>query len=223
MRMGLIRSDAVAGLPNAQPAAPGPARAAAKLRITRARVRGGRLDARLRMTARATGRLRATYISSGRRTRFRLRIPRARAGKPLAWSIRRRLPAAQRRRSTGILVLRYAGNARVRPDRLRSRVASGKARLRRSATAIEGGALVARGTVSRRARGIVRVRMDYVDDNGSDTNALRYRARIRNGRWTLREQLPSKPARSGGDLSIQYTGHLGRRIRGEQLTKAVRP
>ena len=67
------------------------------------------------------------------------------------------------------------------------------------------------------------MRMDYVDDDGSDVNALRYRARIRGGRWTLREQLPSKPARSGGDLSIQYTGHLGRRIRGEQLTKAVRP
>ncbi len=213
MRMGRIRGDAAGGLPGA---APGPARAArgpAKLRIMRARVRGGRLDMRLRMTARATGRLRAVYESSGRRTRFRVRIPRTR---PRAWTVTRRLPAGQRRRSTGIVTLRYAGNRRVRADRLRSRVADGKARLRRARSAIEdGGALRVGGTISRRARGIVRVRMEY-----GDAGVLHYRARIRRGRWALSEQLPSKAA-AGGDLSIQYTGHFGRRIRGEQVTKRV--
>jgi YVTN family beta-propeller protein len=225
MRMGLIRSDAVAGLPGAAtPAVPRSARAAAKLRITRARVRRGKLDARLRLTARATGRLRANYVSSGRRTRFRVRIPRARAGRPLAWTIRRKLPAAQRRRSTGILVLRYGGNSRVRPDRLRSRVANRKARLRRTVTAIdEQGALMVGGTVAERARGVVRVRMEYLGADSGEFDTLRYRTRIRKGRWALREVLPSRAARAGGDLSIQFTGHMKRRIRGEQLTKAVRP
>jgi hypothetical protein len=55
-----------------------------------------------------------------------------------------------------------------------------------------------------------------------DTDVLHYRTRIRRGRWALSEQLPSKAAH-GGDLSIQYTGHLGRRIRGEQVTKRVIP
>jgi YVTN family beta-propeller protein len=213
MRMGLIRADDVGGLPGAAPAAARKARGPAKLRIMRARVRGGRLDMRLRMTGRATGRLRAVYLANGRRTRFRVKV------RPRAWNVKRRLPAAQRRRKTGIVVLRYAGNRRVRPDLLRSRVANGKARLRRMRSAIEsGGMLRVGGTISRRARGIVRVRMEY-----GDANVLRYRTRIRRGRWQLSEQLPSKAASEGGDLSIQYTGHLGRRIRGEQVTTRVRP
>ena len=63
--------------------------------------------------------------------------------------------------------------------------------------------------------------MDYED--GARVSSLSYRTRIRRGRWSLRATLPSKAARSGGDLSIQFTGHEGRRIRGEQATKTVRP
>jgi hypothetical protein len=223
--MGLVRTDQFG--PAGQGGTGGQAqrrraRRPAKLRLLGARVRGGRLVGRVGMTSRASGRLRATYVSSGRRTRFSLRIPRARRGRPLTWTARHQLPAAQRARRTGILVLRYAGNSRVRPDRLRARVANRRARLRRTRSAIDGnGALEVGGTVSLRARGIVRVRMDWVDDAGSDVNVLSYRARIRGGRWALREQLPAKAARAGGQLSIQYTGHYGRRIRGEQVTKRV--
>src|SRR5687768_15740717 len=110
MRMGLVREDALRGLP------PGPgagasrrARAPAKLRIARARVTRGKLDVRLGMTSRATGRLGAVYHSSGRRTRFSIRIPK-RTGAPKPWTIRRALPRAQRRKSTGILTLSYVGN-----------------------------------------------------------------------------------------------------------------
>jgi hypothetical protein len=110
----------------------------------------------------------------------------------------------------------------VRPDTLRSRAARGRARLRRLLSDIDDqGRLVVRGSTTRRAPGIVRVRMDY-EDGGGGVHSLRYRARIRAGRWSLREPLPSKAARAGGHLSIQYTGDLGRRIRGEQLPKAVR-
>jgi YVTN family beta-propeller protein len=228
MRMGLIRSTDLGGLPSSpggpqRPGGPG-ARGPAKLRVLRAHVRRGKLDMRLQMTARATGKLGVTYIAGGRRTRSSLAVPRrARRGRsPLTWTVRRSVPRAQRRVSTGILQLSYAGNDRVRRDAVRSRAARGKARLRRTRTAIDDrGRLVARGRISRRARGVVRVRLGYED--AGDTAFLRYRARIRRGRWALREPLPSKAARDGGHLSIQFTGYIPRRIRGEQISKAVKP
>ena len=65
MRMGLVRSDAIGGLHavarRRRHRAP---RKPAKLRIARARVAGGRLDMRLGMTSRATGRVRAVYRSA---------------------------------------------------------------------------------------------------------------------------------------------------------------
>ena len=218
MRMGLVRQDAVGGLPPSPGA--GAARAArkpAKLRIARARIARGKLDLRLGMTARATGRLRAVYESRGHRSRFWIRIPK-RTGAPKPWTVRRALPRAQRGKKTGILTLRYAGNARVRPDRLRSRVATRRARLRRLLTMIdERGALIARGTVSRGVPGVVRLRFDAADES----SVLHYHAAIVRGRWSLRETLPSKAAAAGGQLSIQYTGAERRRIRGESLSKAV--
>ncbi len=219
MRMGLVRTDDIGGLPPS-PAA-GSTRAArtpAKLRIARARVTREKLDLRLGMTSRATGRLRAVYRSAGRSTRFSIPIPRRTGGAPKPWTVRRALPRAQRRKATGILTLTYAGDARVRPDRLRSRVAPRRARLRRLLTMIdEQGALVARGTVSRRVPGVVRLRFDTADES----SVLHYRARIHRGAWSLRRPLPSRAAAAGGQLSIQYTGRERRRIRGESLSKAV--
>ena len=218
MRMGLVREDALGGLPPSSGAgATRAARKPAKLRIARARVTRGKLDLRLGMTSRATGRLRAVYHSSGRRTRFSLRVPK-RSGAPKPWTVRRALPRSQRRKSTGILTLSYAGSARVRPDRLRSRVAPRRARLRRTLTMIDAqGRLVARGTVSRTVPGVVRLRFDTADESG----VLHYHAPIVRGAWRLREPLPSKAVAAGGQLSIQYTGAERRRIRGESLSKAV--
>ena len=219
MRMGLVRADALGGLPPSPTGDTARApRKPAKLRIARARVTRGRLDLRLGITSRATGRLRAVYRSSGRSTRFSIPVTSSSGGAPIAWTVRRGLPRAQRRKATGILTLSYAGNAAVRPDRLRSRVAPRRALLRRTMSDIdEQGALVARGTVSRRAPGVVRLRLDAADES----SVLHYRARIRRGAWRLRATLPAKAAAAGGQLSIQYTGKERRRIRGESLSKAV--
>jgi YVTN family beta-propeller protein len=217
MRMGLVREDAIGGLPPSPGTAARAARKPAKLRIARGRVARGRLDLRLGMTSAATGRVRAAYESSGRTSRFWIRIPK-RSGAPKPWSVQRRLPRGQRRKATGILTLRYAGSARVRGDRLRSRVAPRRALLRRTTTAIDArGRLVARGTVARGAPGVVRLRFDAADES----SVLHYHAAIVRGRWSLREPLPSKAAAAGGQLSIQYTGAERRRIRGESLSKAV--
>ena len=209
MRMGLVRTADLKGLPAGAQRAP---RAHAKLRLLRARVRGGKLDMRLGITARATGRVRAVYRSAGKTRRFALKIPRS-GRKPRTWTVRRKLSTRKR---TGIVTLRYAGSARVRPDALRARVASGRAKLRQFlATVRDDGTLDVRGSTARRVPGVVRLRLDPDDESSS----LHYRARIRRGRWSLRALLPSKA--EGGQLSIQYTGFEPRRIRGEALSKHV--
>jgi YVTN family beta-propeller protein len=209
MRMGLVRTADVGGLPAAARQKP---RAHAKLRILRARVRGGGLDLRLGISARATGRVRAIYRSAGKRKRLWLRIPE-RGAAPRTWTVRPKVGGGKR---TGIVTLRYPGSARVRPDALRARVAPRRARLRRLLSTIAAdGTVEVRGTVSRTVPGVVRIRFDPDDESRS----LHYRARIRRGRWALRALLPSTVR--AGQLSSQYTGHERRRIRGEALSKAV--
>jgi len=125
MRMGSIRREYLGG---DSPAAPKPRRAAAKLKVLRAGVRGGKLTMRLQMTSRARGSLRATYIADRMRTRFTIPIPVAAArragarGSTVTWTGRHRLSARQRRARTGVLVLSYRGSAAVRGDGARARV-----------------------------------------------------------------------------------------------------
>ena len=205
--------------PSAAPAPPlsGAGLFPAKLQVQRAGVRGGRLDVLARITGRATGSVNVSYRSSGTTTRFTTQIKNGTV------RINRSLPSSQRRKSTGILTMTYAGNDRVRSDEVRLRAASGKALLKRTATRIDGnGRLQVAGTISKRAKGVVRVRLGYTTADES-VKFLEYAAMIHNGRWSLTKALPTDAARSGGQLSIQYTGYEPRRIRGEQLAKAVTP
>lgn len=187
----------------------------AKLQLQRAEVRGGRLDVLVRITERATGSVEVGYHSSGTRTRFTAPIAKGMI------RINRRLSASQSRKTTGILTLSYAGNRRVREEELRLRAASGKALIKRGATRIDkSGRLRVSGTISRRAAGVVRIRLAYTATNAG-VEFLDYTADIDSGRWSLAKMLPTRAARAGGQLSIQYTGYEARRIRGEQLAKAV--
>lgn len=210
----------VAPAPTTSPPASVPARPQtfpAKLEVQRAGVRNGKLDVLARITGRATGRVEVRYRSSGRTTRFTAPITNG------TIRIDRRLPSSQRRKRTGILTMIYAGNALVRADEVRLRAASGKALLRRDATRIDANRrLTVSGTISERARGVVRIRLGYDAADGS-AKFLHYRARIRNGKWSLSETLPADAAKAGGQLSIQFTGYEPRSIRGEQLAKAVTP
>ena len=192
----LVRADELGGLPAVagRRRRRASARKPAKLRIARARVRRGKLDMRLGTTSRATGRLRAVYRSSGRRTRFAIRIPSAgAAGAPIAWTVRRALPRAQRRKRTGILTLAYAGNASgPRPTAALARRATARAPAPHDDAIDDAGPAASRAApISRRAPGVVRA-----------APRLRRRVRascataraIRRGRWSLRETLPSKAA-----------------------------
>ena len=207
--------------PLAQPPPPPPppssalARAPAKLEVLRAGVAAGRLDVLARITTRAAGRVAVRYRSSGLTTRFTAPISRG------VIRISRALPAAQRRKPTGIFTLVYDGGRSVQPDSVTLRAATGKANLVRRTTRIDSrGRLRVAGTITPRARGVVRIRLGY-EKAGGETAFVIHRAMIVRGTWSLSAPLPSDGARSGGQLSIQFTGYEPRLIRGEQLAKAV--
>jgi thermitase len=192
--------------------APAPAPGPAKLKLRRAGVRHGRLDVLARITRSAEGEVAVSYRAHGRTLRFEAPVEHGRI------RFTRRLPKAQRRGS-GILTLRWGGSAAVRPAGLRLRAASRHADLRRHVTRLSGGRLRAEGTISARARGVVRLRLAY--DGGEAVLA----ARIHRGRWRIDAPVPAA-ARAGGYLSIQFTGYRGARggpMRGEQDGVALAP
>ncbi len=201
--------------PPAPPAAP-VARGPAKLEVSRAAVRAGRLDVLAGITARARGAVAVSYRSAGRTTRFTAPIRNA------AIRVARALPASQRRKSTGILTLSYGGSATVQPDRLTLRAGGGKAGLVLRTARIDGrGRLLVSGSISPRARGVVSIRLGYTA--GAAGAFVQYKAKITRGAWSLATALPPSAAKAGGQLSIQFTGYEPLRIRGEQLAKAVKP
>jgi autotransporter family porin len=187
----------------------------AKLTVRRADVKDGRLKVLASITKRADGdRVGVDFIANGKRSSY---TARARAGRV---RVTRRLPASQRRVSTGIVEVRYRGSARVRSTKVRLRAAAGKARLRYEHLSIKAGILTARGSVNSRARGAVKLVLSYVSPAGT-SGEWRGRARIQDdGRWGFRQTLPSK-ARSGGFLSIQFSGSTHPDLRGEQLARKL--
>jgi hypothetical protein len=101
---------------------------------------------------------------------------------------------------------------------LRLRAASQRAELAVEEISLVGDRLSAQGSVTSRARGIVRLRFSYVDAAGQPQVHLA-RATIQDGGdWELAGgAVPPQLARCGGYLSILFTGYFERRIRGEML------
>ncbi|HEV7884337.1 MAG TPA: M36 family metallopeptidase, partial [Solirubrobacteraceae bacterium] len=207
-------SASSAPLPPPRPAS-APARAPAKLQVHGAGVSSGKLDVLAAITAKAAGKVRVTYRSAGATTAFDAPISGGRI------RVRRALPRSQRSKPTGIVTLAYAGSALVEPDSVTLRAARGKAKLVRTTSRIDaGGRLRVAGTITPRARGLVRVRLGYAVAGG-DSKLLDYQAKIVRGRWSLNRQLPAEAAAAGGQLSIQFTGYEPLAIRGEQIAKEV--
>ena len=182
----------------------------AKSRVLRARVHRGLLDALVKISARANGdTVRVSFMSNGQRFSFTERIQQGRV------HFSKRLPNGQRTVNTGIMEINYGGNQRVRPAEVRLRAARGSARLERRLVSLHGGVLRAHGTISRRARGVVRLNLSTA---GGDQWTSR--AQIANGTWQLEEMLPPG-LREGGYLTIQFTGYLPAHLRGAQVAKEV--
>jgi hypothetical protein len=186
-----------------------------KLSIARVSTVGGDLDVLAPITSRASGRANVEYHAAGRRTRFtapvnsvdgRIRFERA-------------LPAAQAALGTGILTLSYPGDADTRPQVVRLRGARNKANLDLARPRIINNRIRASGTVNERARGVVRLQLEY--QFGCVVRILKFRGRIADGRWSINEALTTTQRaeialRTGTVHSYTlFTGYFVRRIRGE--------
>ena len=207
-------------------AAPPPAgtdRVTAKLQLARATVdrRERVLDVLAPITSLASGRARLELQAAGRRYRFAKPVD-ARVGRI---HFRQRIPAEQARLGTGILTINYPGDADTRPQSVRLRAAARRAGLRPARPTIADGRLRAVGTISSRARGVVRVQIEYA--TGSEATTLHLSAAISNGRWSLNQALPQAVrddiARRTGTVHAYtlFTGYQPARMRGEMRSFQV--
>jgi len=218
---GSQRSEADASSTGA--AAKPPARRPAKLALERAAIhRSSReLAVRARISTLASGRVKLALRAAGRRTRMTAAIDRKR-GRIV---VDRAIPAAQARLGTGILTLTYKGNGATRPQSVRLRAAAVPAALRARRPTLSAGRLRASGTISSRARGSVRVQLQF--EHGGRTKTLEFPAPIRSGRWTLNKLLASGvrkaiAARTGTVHSYTlFTGYARARMRGEMRSYEV--
>lgn len=126
---------------------------------------------------------------------------------------------------TGIVTLAYPGNDGTRGQEVRLRAATGRASLDVDRPTLRDGRVQARGTISGRARGVVRVQLGWA--TAGQDRSLELHARIRDGRWTLDEALPGAAvkdiARRDGTLhsNTLFTGYLPARMRGEMRSYQV--
>ena len=196
----------------------------AKLSLARATInRNDRvLDVLAPITSLASGRVDVELHAAGRRFRFTAPI-NSRDGRI---RFRKQIPAAQANMGTGILTIGYRGDGDTRPQAVRLRAANQRADLQVTRpTLAANGRLRASGRISSRARGVVRVQLEYVADG--KTTTLPLRAPISNGRWSLNEQLSQSArdaiARRSGTVHSYtlFTGYLPERMRGEMRSLQV--
>jgi hypothetical protein len=192
----------------------------AKMRVSRVRVlrEDRRLDVLAPITSRARGGdVAVTYQGDNRSDTFDEKVTEANTELDEI-RILEPITRGQAALGTGIVNLRYLGDADTREEFVRLRAASQRAELAVEEISLTGDRLSAAGSVTSRAEGIVRLRYSYVDPDGSPAVHLA-RAEIQDdGEWELEgDQVPAQLARCGGYLSIQFTGYFERRIRGEQL------
>ncbi|HWC27471.1 MAG TPA: hypothetical protein VG474_12865 [Solirubrobacteraceae bacterium] len=195
----------------------------AKLSLARARIvrRDRVLDVLAPITSLASGRVAVQLHAAGRRHRFSAAI-NSRDGRI---RFRERIALQQALLGTGILTLSYPGDADTRPQTVRLRAASQRADLNLRRPTIAGGRLRASGTIDERARGVVRVQLQYVV--AGEAHTREFKAQISDGRWSLNEPLSQTvrtaiAQRTGSVHSYTlFTGYMPRRIRGEMRSFQV--
>ncbi|MGI8874023.1 MAG: GDSL-type esterase/lipase family protein [Egibacteraceae bacterium] len=197
----------------------------AKLEVERARVLRAdrRLDVLAPITARADGTVDVVFHAAGRFTGFEADVDAERRRVRFSHGI----PAEQARLGTGIVTLRYPGNARTRPQEMRLRAASQPARLDLERPTLVDGRLRASGTITARARGVVRLQLDFT--SGGEDRSLEVRGNIRDGRWSIDETLSEDDARAIASRQgtvhsyTAFTGYFPQRVRGEMRSFEVLP
>lgn len=195
----------------------------AKLEIQRADVERSErvLDVLAPITARASGSVAVEFHAAGRRERFVAAVD----GPNRRIRFRQPIPASQARLGTGIITIAYPGDQDTRPQELRLRAANGRARLDLDRPTLQDGRLRAKGTVTSRATGVVRVSISYI--HAGETFTVERNARIDDGRWSLDALLPeadrARIATRTGTVhsTTAFTGHFEKRIRGEAQSYRV--
>jgi hypothetical protein len=179
------------------------------------------LDVLAPITARASGEVEVEFFAAQRRFEFNEDVD----ADNRRVRFDRRIPIEQARLGTGIMTITYNGDEDTRPQQVRLRAASQKANLDLDRPRIENGRLKAQGTISRRAEGLVRLQLQYVVDDQTETVELR--GRISDGRWNIDQALPGSVregiAQREGTLHSYtlFTGYFERRIRGEMRSFEV--
>ena len=194
-----------------------------KLEILRAGMERSRrvLDVHAPISARASGMAQVELHAAQRRHTFE--APVNSQGRRI--NFREAIPGAQARLGTGILTIRYPGDADTRPQELRLRAANGRSHLALERPRLESGVLSAKGTINPRATGVVRVSISYVHQG--QTHVVERHAPVSDGRWELLAPLPPEDTlriaqRSGTVHSITaYTGDFDARLRGEARSYQV--
>jgi hypothetical protein len=181
----------------------------------------GALDVLAPITKRASGQVQVDLHAAGRHTRFAAPVDEDEGHV----RFRQPIPREQAEMGTGIVTLAYSGNDRTRGQDVRLRAAPGRARLELDRPSLQDGRLRARGSISDRARGVVRVQLSWA--TGGQEHSLELKAGIRDGRWVLDEALPAAVVQQIADRDTTvhsytlFTGYLPARMRGEMQAYQV--
>lgn len=161
------------------------ARVAAGLAVKRASIKSAtrKLDVLASLASSASGSVEVAFQAAGRTTRFTAPIANGQL------RISRALTAAQARAGTGTLTLTYGGDARTQPDKVRLLAASRGAALKAKRPTIVKGRLTAAGTVTKRARGSIRVELRFDPAGATQTRVMTFKAPIVKGRYRLDKPL----------------------------------
>ena len=179
------------------------------------------IDVLAPITARASGRVSLELFGARQVHRWTAKIDSANG----RIRTRESIPAGQAALGTGILTIRYPGDADTRPQTVRLRAANVRAELNAQRPTISNGHLLASGTINAAARGVVRVQLEYYA--GGRTTTLEKYAPISNGRWSLDYALaPAEQAAINARLGtvhsyILFTGYLRAKMRGEMQSYEV--
>jgi len=175
----------------------------------------------------ASGNVSILLQSAGKRTTFSAPIDSG-AGQI---AIVKRILASQALLGTGILTISYPGDSDTRSQIIRLRAANNAAKLKVVRPVITPtGFLVARGSVTSKAEGVVRVQIEYFDRTTGETVTLKRAATINaSGKWSLNAQLSAgilaQIANRCGTVHsyTQFTGYFPERIRGELRSFEILP
>jgi hypothetical protein len=136
----------------------------------------------------------------------------------------------QARARSVILTIRYLGDADTRPQTLRLRAGLRAAKLSsRRPTISPSGQLDAAGAITRSAKGVVRVQLEWVNAADGAIIVLERQGLIHNGRWGVRSQLPPAVIDQIGHRCstvqsyIVFTGFQPRLMNGEMRSFQVMP